>query len=354
MGGKGGGGSVGGGTTTVQMPAEQSAIYQQLLPMITMASQRATSGQPLYQPPSGYPSAPGMSSMMSYLRDMTGGYNVPSTSNLVPSTANLVPSVSGLLPTKDWWSNLEPGVKSGIMQPFETGADTLAEQMNRYGQLGSARGGASGSAGASLGNYWAQAMPKAALTGWSMTEPGLEKAWQAQLGANQLGWQAQLGANQLGWQSELAKNQALWNLNNQIRTTDYQSEQQRRQQDYAAQQQQYGLLNQAYAAPWSAVTGPSQIAGNLPQVGSYSPSGYSQAMGAMGSLGSLGLGAYGLNSLIPGGFAGMFGGGTAAASAIPWLAGAGGAGTFGTLGAGSLAAGVADTGAWLLPALALL
>lgn len=319
-GGKGGGG---GGSTTVQMPAEQKAIYQQLLPMIQSASEKALGGQPLY-PVSPYPNInyPSAGNYFSQLANQSFGWNVPQRQ---------VESATSMMPGQNWWSGLDAGVKQGIMQPFETGADTLAEQLNKYGQLGNARGGTSGIGATGLSNYWAEAMPKASLTGWSMTQPALQQAWQARNQQGLLGWQAQLDANKT---AALAQR----DLTEKSAWTDYQNLMNQAQAGPLATWQ---AQNQAYAAPWTVAGATGQVAGNLPQVGSYNPSGLSQAMGVMGGLGQLGMGGLGLYGLGSG--LGLWGGGAAAASAIPWLAGSGG-----------LAAGAADIGSWLIPALGAL
>lgn len=171
----GGSKSGGGGSTTVEYPTEMRNLYNAMLPLVQGSAGRAMNAEPLYPvvPTTDYPSAPYTepstpARASDYLSGLYGGYNTPTYMTQGYNIGN----TSNLTPTQDWWSNLSSGIKEGIMQPVEEGADALAERLNRYGQLGSARGGVSGTGAAGLSNYYAKAMPQAEMAGWQMMLPG--------------------------------------------------------------------------------------------------------------------------------------------------------------------------------------
>ena len=300
----GGGGKGGGGTTTTQYPQEMRNIMNVLTPMMYNASSRAQMGMPLYNVPEApqLPEAPMMTKEQMYnpapsswyTSGLDKGYNVP-TYNIADTT--------NLAPTKDWWSNLSSGVKEGIMQPINEGGDALAERLNKYGQLGSARGGVSGTASEGLSNYYAKATPQAELAGWQMMQPGALAAFQAQNQANRDVWGGQLGSNIAGYN---AKSQGVfgdWQNENQMRNMLNQQAYNKYNMDYANRvnqlNQQWGYQNQAMAAPWTTSMGLMGTGAQIPSIANYNPSTMSQIMGGASSIGNLGMGMYGMNSMFP-------------------------------------------------------
>lgn len=301
----GGGGKGGGGTTTAQYPPEMRALYNATLPMVYAATGNSLSGKPLYYTPDApqLPKAPYTELMRPapsswYLNDLKGGYDVPSYD--IADTTNLSP-------TKDWWSNISSGVKQGIMQPIEEGADTLSERLNKYGQLGSSRGGVSGTASEGLSNYYAKAMPQAELAGWQMMQPGALAAFQAQNQANRDVWGGQLGSNIAGFGVQSQGALGDWQNENQNRLLTVQNIMNSQNMDYTNRvnqlNQQWAYQNQAYAAPWSVAPTMSQTVAGIPSIGNYEPSTGSKVMSGISNAGMFGLG---LGSLMTGNPMGLF------------------------------------------------
>lgn len=113
-----------------------------------------------------------------------GGWNIPSYN---------VPDAYG--PTKNWFNSISPDVMEGLWEPYEFAASQLGERMGAGGQLGSARGGYSGTAGDSFGRFYAEAGKDIGTQAWNMMSPGIMANWSAQLGQNQNLWMQQLQRN---------------------------------------------------------------------------------------------------------------------------------------------------------------
>jgi hypothetical protein len=285
------GGGKGGGTTTVSMPSESKALYNELLPVLRKTSQAALGNLPLYNLPANYPTAPTAPDLSKYIGD------IPTQYAMGWHTPNLkVAEYNAVVPTKDWWSNLTPSIKQGIMQPFEEGSERLREQLNKVGQLGSARGGVSGVGATGMSNYWADAMPKASLTGWQQYAPGM-------MAKSQADFMAQNEANRAMWQDLVGTNRAVWQLGvqnrQQVGMGNYQAEMNRLLQKYAGEQQLWNAQAQALAAPYSALSPIANAAGQLPMYASYEPSTWSKIAGGLttaASLGLAGMGMYGIGA----------------------------------------------------------
>jgi hypothetical protein len=283
MGGKGGGG---GGTTTITMPAESKELYKELLPVLHKVSQSALHNYPLYTLPAIYPSSPLAPDLSKYIGNIPGqyggGWKTPDLK---------VADYKAVTPTEGWWSNLSPTIKQGIMQPFEEGSERLREQLNKVGQLGSARGGVSGIGATGLSNYWADAMPKASLTGWQQYAPGMmaksQADFMAQNEANRAMWQDRAGASRAGWQLGVQNAQ-------QIGMGNYQAEMNRLLQNYAGEQQVWNAQAQTLAAPYGVISPIANAAGQLPLYGSYKPSTSSQIGEGIATAGKIGLTLLGL------------------------------------------------------------
>jgi len=109
----------------------------------------------------------------------------------LPPIYNL-PNANMLQPTGDWWSGMAPELKAGIMQPFQEASQQLNESLGARGMVGGGRSGATGAQGAAQGQFWAQAAPQMAMTGWGMTAPGRQMQYQAELGQAQTGYNTSL------------------------------------------------------------------------------------------------------------------------------------------------------------------
>ena len=90
---------------------------------------------------------------------------------------------SAVTPSSGWFNNLSPDVMKGIWEPYNEGANQMMETMGMNGQIGSARGGYSGTGGNAMGRYYADAATDVGKQAWDMTSPGLMNEWQARLQA---------------------------------------------------------------------------------------------------------------------------------------------------------------------------
>lgn len=178
-------------------------------------------------------------------------YNVPNTPNASPysvpvykTTGYNVPGTADLMPNKGWFDNLDPKIKSGLMEPTNEAAREMLNVMGGQGLM-SARGGYSGESQTALADLYAKGSNTAAMNAWNMISPIKEAEWSAKLGANKYGadianlygrdiwgaklgankdawgfntmadmtkWQADLGKNMYGAQSELQRNMMPWSL----------------------------------------------------------------------------------------------------------------------------------------------
>jgi hypothetical protein len=127
-----------------------------------------------------------------------------------------IPNVESMMPTKSWWNSLSPDVMAGIRAPYNEASKGMLEQLGGMGQLGSARGGATGAAGAALGQFEADAANKMGLQAWQMSQPAMQAGWQAQLGKNQQGYQTRLDEERTNYANEIAQKQADYGMQQQI------------------------------------------------------------------------------------------------------------------------------------------
>ena len=249
-------GSGGGTKTQYQQSPEQRQMYQMLLPLMQgltgygmqnmyggtgggMASPQVQSpttqpstmfGQPVSLAPGGFGGGPDRTAYSGGGADMgtpgsMGGTQQPFMApamnppvsygggsfapNLGAPSAPQMPSMqqmvgNPLMPTGDWFSSLDPSIKQGVWAPWNEAADMLSERMGGQGQLGSARGGMTGAAGAGLGELYSRAGQNVGLQAWNMMQPGLQAEYNQQ-------------------------------------STDYANEVARRQADYQTSMQAWGL-----------------------------------------------------------------------------------------------------------------
>lgn len=92
------------------------------------------------------------------------------------------------MPTEGWFSGLDSSIQSGLLEPYTLASKQLAEQLGGYGQLGSARGGVSGSGAAGLGRFWEDAAQGMGMQAWNMINPNQMAQYQAGVAARQLPW----------------------------------------------------------------------------------------------------------------------------------------------------------------------
>ena len=170
----------GGGKTKVEYSdsPEQRQLYKIGLPAVETVAQAVTSGQPLWQVP-GMPQAPPVSS--------------------VPGP---------VLPTQQYFQSFAPELKQALWQPYQEVAQQGLEMLNFQGQLGSPRAGATGAAGAFMGDFMAKAAPQLAMQAWQMGAPEMQRYGQqtfevGQMLPYQAAWQQQqqlLSARQAPYQ----------------------------------------------------------------------------------------------------------------------------------------------------------
>jgi hypothetical protein len=128
-------GGGGGGNNQPQFPQEIRDLWGLAQPMAERMGTAGLSGQPLW--------------------------NVPS-----------MPQVPGpVLPSQEWYSGIAPEVKAGLWAPYQEAGHQLTEVLGSQGQLGSARGGFSGAAGAALGSLAAKGAQNVGMQAWNMTAP---------------------------------------------------------------------------------------------------------------------------------------------------------------------------------------
>jgi len=94
-----------------------------------------------------------------------------------------IPSTQSMMPQQGWYEGLDSNIKQGIMEPYKDASQQLTESLGY--SAGSARGGASGTLGASQGEFWADAGTQMGQQAWNMVNPAQQMGWQAELGRNQ-------------------------------------------------------------------------------------------------------------------------------------------------------------------------
>lgn len=83
-----------------------------------------------------------------------------------------MPTVPGpVMPSEQWYQGIAPEVKAGLWAPYKEAGQQLMETLGGSGQIGSARGGYSGAAGAALGQLAAKGSEQVGLQAWNMTAP---------------------------------------------------------------------------------------------------------------------------------------------------------------------------------------
>lgn len=185
---KGGGGST---TTTeyVQSP-EQREIYQAVLPTIQQISARGAGGAPLWDV-GNIPNIPRTTDTTGLLTGVTD----PSAAGVM--TGVPMPSMEGVLtgvgaygipeavmPSTGWYQDIAPEVMAGIQSPYVEASEAMMGRMEQMGQLGTARGGVSGGAGAALGEFAARSAKDIGMQAWQMTAPQLMQRRQEMLAQN--------------------------------------------------------------------------------------------------------------------------------------------------------------------------
>ncbi len=182
-----------GGDSSVEytQSPEQRQLFQSIMPMVQglagYGTERYFGDAPLMGAPS-----------MSGVLTSQPMYDIPS-----PATA---------MPTADWWGSLAPQVKAGLYAPYAEAGEGLMAAMGGRGQLGSARGGFSGAAGAAMGELASNAARDVGLNAWRMTSPMAMAGWQADLNRN-------IGAYGVGQQERLADYNTAMNVWNRPMST---------------------------------------------------------------------------------------------------------------------------------------
>ena len=294
------------------------------------------------------PSAPTAQSMSGVYSGVSpvnySGYNIltPSIGSYNVATPNIgtynTPDVSMLLPQKGWMSGIDTNIMAGIEEPWNRARNEMFETLGT--NIGSARGGFSGAAGAALGEFQANKAANVGLQAWEMMQPGLMADYNAQLQRNrdvygaqtaadmwsaeaQTGmgrdiFSAQTAADMWGAQAGTDANKYLANLTNTQLTQLRGEKQQERYADYAnrlnQQQQDYQTGLETWRAKREEAMFPYTV---IPAMmgGTYSNPVVNPGTNVMGSLGggALGLGSammMGANPLVAGlmGLGGLLGG----------------------------------------------
>ena len=82
-------------------------------------------------------------------------------------------------PTADWYSNLSPDIMGGLQQPYIEAQQQGMELLG--GSAGSARGGATGAAGAMTGDIMGQMARNVPMQAWQMGAQGRASEYQSQM-----------------------------------------------------------------------------------------------------------------------------------------------------------------------------
>lgn len=165
---------------------EQREIYGLLSPLVERMSLKGLTGKPLYDT-----------------------WQMPQASTWQPDGQSLytgidmwnAPDVSTLMPQSGWWSNMDPTLKSSIMEPHKDALNMITEQLG--GSAGSARGGASGAAAKVMSEYMQNAAPQMAQQAWGMYQPAQQANYKTQLARNMAGYDAAKQERTLDYQSAM-------------------------------------------------------------------------------------------------------------------------------------------------------
>ena len=136
-----------------QQSPEQRQMYQTFMPLMQKIGQAQ---QPLWNIPPA-PQAPQMPSMSGVLSGVSPEY---------------------IMPSEKWWDMISPNVKEGLWAPWNEAANQMMETMGAGGQLGSARGGYSGTGERALGELYSRAGEDVGMQAWKMTAPGMMTGYQ--------------------------------------------------------------------------------------------------------------------------------------------------------------------------------
>ena len=141
--------------------AQQNQVFQGIAPILSRLSQFGT-GTGAFGPGGNLQGQP--------------LFNIPQFPQL---------SAQNLLPTQNFFQNVAPEIRQGW--DFESGIarENLFQQLGSKGQMGSARGGLSGAAGAALGSFEANRASQFGEQAFRMAQPGLQMGFQQE--ANRLG-----------------------------------------------------------------------------------------------------------------------------------------------------------------------
>ena len=121
---------------------EQSAILQQLMPLIQRMSNFGL-----------------------------GGGTVPYQ----------IPDISAMMPQAGWMENMDPNIVAGAWEPYNKGADMLENRLSGRGTLGNARAGMSGAAADVMSQYQQTITPQVTSSLWNMVSPALNTGYNALL-----------------------------------------------------------------------------------------------------------------------------------------------------------------------------
>ncbi len=243
-----GGGKGGGSSVEYTQSPEQREMYELINPVVARLAGAATGGYWQETPGTWSDSGRGFigrNGNMNYGQTYTPGtrewiesdaqslYDIPDapTAPTAPSMQNIplynIPDASMMMPSQDWWGSLSPEVMQGLWSPYNAGAQQMMETMGAGGNLGSARGGYSGTGENALGRFYSDAATDVGLQAWKMTQPAMMANWQAQLQRGQTGY----GQAVQDYQNTLAQQQA-----------DYGMAQEDWRQQIAREQMPYGIL----------------------------------------------------------------------------------------------------------------
>ena len=102
-----------------------------------------------------------------------------------------IPSTQSMMPQQGWYEGMDQNIMAGIREPYQDASKQLTESMG--GTSGSARGGASGTLGATQSDFWSKAGTQMGQQAWNMVSPIQQMGWQAELQGNQFPYTAMPG-----------------------------------------------------------------------------------------------------------------------------------------------------------------
>lgn len=162
------------------------------------------------------------------------------------------PGVGGLMPQQGWYDNMDSSIKSSLNEPWNAARSSMFETLGGQGNLGSARGGFSGAAGAALGEFESNRANQVGMQAWNMMQPGLTADYNAQLGRNRDVFGAQTNADMWQAGAQTDANKYLTGLGNQQSAQMRGERQQENFGDYSnqitQQQQDFGLSQETWRA----------------------------------------------------------------------------------------------------------